>query len=89
MPINNTIVAEKKKWEPLLGQPVVYTEIRGSRHTSFKGVLTELFDNGGLITLDRDVHFYDSYFFGYMHLFLNEATIEPWDKATDDTIKGG
>lgn len=70
----------------LEGQQVIYTEIRGRTRILYKGVLTGVYDKLGTISLDKDVHNYDSYSFNYTHLLLGEGALMLWDKENDENL---
>ena len=86
MKANATMRKIKDNIKHLKGNTVTFTERHGSKRVQFKGVLTELYDSHATITLDRDVHNYDSYTFSYIHIFMNEGYLQEWDKATDDNL---
>lgn len=73
----------KKKVSEFEGKEVVFTEIRGQSRTQFKGILTGVYDRLATISLDQDIHNYDTYAFNYSHLLMGEGTLRTWDKELD------
>lgn len=69
------------------GKQVQFTEIRGRTRIAYKGVLTGVFDKIATITLDPEVHGYDTYAFSYVHLLLGEGNLSVWDKENDENLE--
>lgn len=86
MTANATDKSIKREVELLKGKTVCFTEKHGQKRVRFKGVLTETYDQHAIISLDQDIHNYDKYSFSYIHIFMGEGYLKPWDKELDAEI---
>lgn len=86
MSANATMQSIQEDIMHLKGKTVVFTEKHGSKRIRFKGILTELYDQHAIISLDQDIHNYEKYSFSYIHIFMGEGHLKPWDKELDAKI---